>query len=237
MEEVNSIKKTNWQSNPHVIEIKREYSIMPPFWSFTERFFSSAEIALEFVEMRKEIERLGQEKSTLKKMDNLNQKEIKEIKKKLDSLSTIKHEYRVVEKALDNKTEENNKLKHDLTQERSNKAKAERTLSHAKQELTTLDRRFKTQQKELELAKKTHSEYESRTTQEIKDLETNLKRLKPKPLDMARCSISLARFEIFPLASNVSLRKVALRLMMLTHLYPTSSCWFEEGIYSTISRT
>ncbi|MBJ14456.1 MAG: hypothetical protein CMB70_03705 [Euryarchaeota archaeon] len=177
MEEVNTIKKTNGKSNPHVIEIERQYSVLPPFLTITERLFSIAEIALEFEEMRKEIERLTREKSTLQKMDDLNQKEIKETKKELESMLSIKQQYRVVEKALDNKTKENNKLKRDLTQERSNKAKAERTLSHAKQELTTLDRRFKTQQKELELAKKTHSEYESRTTQEIKDLETNLEKI------------------------------------------------------------
>ena len=177
MSKVNQNQITNGMRNPKVIEIKREYSIKPPFFTFTERIFSSAEVALEFEEMREEIERLIQEKSTLQKMDDLNQKEIKEIKKELDSLSSIKQQYRVAEKALDNKTKENNNLKRGLTEERSNKAKAERTLSHAKQELTTLDRRFKSQQKELELAKKTHSEYESRTTQEINDLEANLEKI------------------------------------------------------------
>ena len=144
MEEVNTIKKTNGKSSPHVIEIERQYSVLPPFLTITERLFSIAEIALEFEEMRKEIERLAQEKSTLQKIDDLNQKEIIETKKELESMLSIKQQYRVVEKALDNKTKENNKLKRDLTQERSNKAKAERTLSHAKQELATLDRRFKT---------------------------------------------------------------------------------------------
>jgi len=177
MSKVNQNQITNGIRNPKVIEIKREYSIKPPFFTFTERIFSSAEVALEFEEMREEIERLVLEKSTLQKMDVLNQKEIKEIKKELDSLSSIKQQYRVVEKDLDNKTKENNKIKRDLTQERSNKGKAERTLSHVKQELTTLDRRFKTQQKELELAKKAYSEYESRTTKEIKDLETNLEKI------------------------------------------------------------
>ena len=105
MEEVNTIKKTNGKSNPHVIEIERQYSVLPPFLTITERLFSIAEIALEFEEMRKEIERLAREKSTLQKMDDLNQKEIKEIKKELESMLSIKQQYRVVEKALDNKNE------------------------------------------------------------------------------------------------------------------------------------
>ena len=71
MEEVNTIKKTNGKSNPHVIEIERQYSVLPPFLTITERLFSIAEIALEFEEMRKEIERLTREKSTLQKMDDL----------------------------------------------------------------------------------------------------------------------------------------------------------------------
>lgn len=182
MSETNLTVQPDSTSGPPVmVEVLRKYSLTPPFCSFTERIFSTEELALEFQRLQATINELEQARDVLEKMDAVNQKIIQQKNDEITTLSKRENHRQALEKEVTRVRKENTKLSQSLNNLQSTHRQLQTTETKLRHELNTAIRRgteSDEKAKTLEMELKQHKIRNETTIASLKsELEANAAQL------------------------------------------------------------